>query len=217
MWISTLFPSHLLSPNFHIKFHSYLVSEQCAGCRPRLKCDGTRAETRLRLSAKRTSPFKSAESTVQSTTGSRGVCIKGSGAGYTMFRGSVKGTGYPLHSPVFPSLPLPASPCTITFQLDSTDAQLHANCTKINTEHGRIWTGDSSVIIFCTNKDISVQTFQFIEVRYSWDCVVGMLTPYGLEVPRIESRWVARFSVLAQTGCGAHPSSTLGIRSRQRG
>jgi len=29
-------------------------------CRLRLKCDGTRAETRFRLSAKRTSPFKSA-------------------------------------------------------------------------------------------------------------------------------------------------------------
>ena len=28
--------------------------------RLRLKCDGTRAETRFRLSAKRTSPFKSA-------------------------------------------------------------------------------------------------------------------------------------------------------------
>ena len=27
-------------------------------------------------------------------------------AGYTMFRGSVKGTGYPLHSPVSLSLPL---------------------------------------------------------------------------------------------------------------
>ena len=44
---------------------------------------------------------------VQSTTGSRGVRISGSNAGYTMFRGSVKGTGYPLHSPVSPSLPLP--------------------------------------------------------------------------------------------------------------
>jgi len=30
-----------------------------------------------------------------------------SNAGYTMFRGSVRGTGYPLHSPVSPSLPLP--------------------------------------------------------------------------------------------------------------
>ena len=44
---------------------------------------------------------------VQSTTGCRGVCISGSNAGYTMFRGSVKGTGYPLHSLVSPSLPLP--------------------------------------------------------------------------------------------------------------
>ena len=72
-----------------------------------LKCDGTRAETRFRLSAKRTSPFKSAGDSVQSTTGSRGVCIRGSNAGYTMLRGSVKSTGYPLHSPVYPSLPLP--------------------------------------------------------------------------------------------------------------
>jgi hypothetical protein len=73
----------------------------------RLKCDGTRAETRFRLSAKWTSPFKSAGASVQSTTGSRGVRISGSNAGFTMFRSSVKSTGYPLHSPVSPSLALP--------------------------------------------------------------------------------------------------------------
>jgi hypothetical protein len=78
----------------------------CAMGRLHLKCDGTRAETRFRLSAKRTSPFKSAETSVQSTAGSRGVRISGSNAGYTTFRGSVKGTGYPLHSPVSTSLPL---------------------------------------------------------------------------------------------------------------
>jgi len=72
-----------------------------------LKCDGTRAETRFRLSAKRTRPFKSAGASVQSTTGSRAVGISGSNAGYTIFRGSMKGTGYPLHSRVSPSLPLP--------------------------------------------------------------------------------------------------------------
>jgi len=75
--------------------------------RGQLKCDGTRAETRFRLSAKRTSPFKSAGASVQSTTGSRGVRISSSNVGYTMFQGSVKDTGYPLHSPVSPSLPLP--------------------------------------------------------------------------------------------------------------
>jgi len=77
------------------------------GGRDQLKCDGTRAETRFSLSAKRTSPYKSAGTSVQSSTGSRDVRISGSNAGYTMFRGSVKGTGYPLHSPVSPSLPLP--------------------------------------------------------------------------------------------------------------
>jgi hypothetical protein len=72
-----------------------------------LKCDGTRAETRFRLSQKRTTPFKSAGASVQSTTGSRGVRISGSNAGYNMFRGCVKSTGYLLHSPVSPSLPVP--------------------------------------------------------------------------------------------------------------
>jgi len=76
-------------------------------CRLRLKCDGTRADTKYRLSAKRTSPFKSAGVSFHSTTGSRGVRISGSNAGYTKFRGSVKSTGYPLHSPVSLSLPLP--------------------------------------------------------------------------------------------------------------
>jgi hypothetical protein len=75
--------------------------------RLRLNGDGTRAETRFRLSAKQTSPFNSAGASVQSTTGSRVVRISGSNAGYTMFRGGVKGTDYSLHSPVSPSLPLP--------------------------------------------------------------------------------------------------------------
>ena len=34
-----------------------------------------------------------------------------------MFRGSVKSTGHPLHSPVSPSLPPRVSPCAYTFQL----------------------------------------------------------------------------------------------------
>ena len=75
--------------------------------RLRLKCDSTRTEIRILLSAKRTSPFKLAVASVQSTTDSRGVRISGSNAGYTMFRGSVKSTGYRLHSPVSHSLSLP--------------------------------------------------------------------------------------------------------------
>ena len=71
-----------------------------------MKCDGTRAKTRFRLLAKQTSPFKSAGTSVQSTAGSRGVRISGSNAGHIMLRGNVKSTGYPLHLPVSPSLPL---------------------------------------------------------------------------------------------------------------
>ena len=70
--------------------------------RGRLKCDGTGTETRFRLSAKWTSLFKSAGASVQSTTGSRGMRNSGSNAGYTIFWGSVRGTGYPFHSPLSP-------------------------------------------------------------------------------------------------------------------
>jgi hypothetical protein len=88
--------------------------------RLRLKCDGTRAETRFLLSTKRTSPFKLAGASVPSTTGSE-VCASvvvmlDSLSSEVMWR--VLATHsirqFPLH---FPSR---ASPCAITFQLDST-------------------------------------------------------------------------------------------------
>ena len=47
----------------------------------RAERDGTSAETRFRLSPKRTSPFKSVGASVQSTSGSRGVRIISSNAG----------------------------------------------------------------------------------------------------------------------------------------
>ena len=92
---------------------AYEATNQCvptlieAVGRLRLKRDGTSTETRFRLSAKRTSPFKSAGASVQSTAGSRDVRISGSNARYTMFQGSVKSTGYRLHSPLSTSLLLP--------------------------------------------------------------------------------------------------------------
>ena len=47
----------------------------------RAERDGTRAETRFRLSPKRTSPFKLVGASVQSTAGSRGLRISLSNAG----------------------------------------------------------------------------------------------------------------------------------------
>jgi len=35
----------------------------------------------------------------------------------------------------------------------------------------------------------------------------GIVTAYGLDGPRIESRWGTRFSAPDQTGPGAHPAS----------
>ena len=56
----------------------------------RAERDGTRAETRFRLSPKRMSPFKSVGASVQSTAGSRDVRISFSNAGYTMLGGGVR-------------------------------------------------------------------------------------------------------------------------------
>jgi len=40
--------------------------------------------------------------------------------------------------------------------------------------------------------------------RYS---SVGIATGYGLDGPRIEFQWRTRFSLLVQTGPGAHPAN----------
>ena len=81
----------------------------------RAERDGTRAETRFRLSPKRTGPFKSLGASVHSTTGSRGVRISLGNAGYTTFGDGVRVLAthsirqFPLH---FPSR---ASPCAIRY------------------------------------------------------------------------------------------------------
>jgi len=76
--------------------------------RERLKCDGTRAETRFGLSAKWTSPFKSAGGRQFSRLLSAEVCT----SVVVMLDTPCsevqrKTTGYPLHSRVPLSRPLP--------------------------------------------------------------------------------------------------------------
>ena len=62
--------------------------------------------------------------------------ISGSNAGYTVFRGSVKGTGYPLHSSVSPFTSLLVRHrVPITFQLESNlnvENQLTKNFLRNN-------------------------------------------------------------------------------------
>jgi len=81
---------------------------------------------------------------VQSTTGSRGVRISGSNAGYTMFRGSVKGTGFPLHSPVSPSLTLP---CVTVCHHISTGVYHSCLCACLE----RNGTAFTLLILMCLN------------------------------------------------------------------
>ena len=104
-----------------------MVEGQCGfrkgrSCIARAESDGTRAETRIRISPKRTSPFKSVGASVQLTAGSRSVRIGFSNDGYTTFGGGLRVLAthsirqFPLH---FPSR---ASPCATKFRTSSTDA-----------------------------------------------------------------------------------------------
>jgi len=135
-----------------------------------LKCDGIRAKTRFRLSAKR-NPFQSAEASVHSTIGSRGVRISGSNAGYTMFPGSVKGTGYPLHSPVSPSLLLPCvTVCHhISTGLYHLKLWIHLFCHSIrlcllflNVKHTKQW------IVFVKLDVKYILIFAILRAVFNW-------------------------------------------------
>jgi len=74
---------------------------------------------------------------VQSTTGSRGVRISGSNIGYSMFRGSVKSTGYPLHSSFSPSLALPC--ITVCHHISNTVYHLFRLCGDTCQRSGAFW------------------------------------------------------------------------------
>jgi len=101
--------------------------------RLRLKCDETRPETRFRLSTERTSPFKLAGASVQSTTSRRAVHVSLQGLYCScepVFCSHVTLTGYPLHSLVSPSL----LPCVTVCNHISTWIY-NSNRTKYQTRN----------------------------------------------------------------------------------
>ena len=73
------------------------------------------------------------------------VCgIGGSNAGYTMFRGSVKCTSYPFHSPVSPSLPFPCvTVChhisTGVYHCEISVGCLHRPIPPLDNRHSTHW------------------------------------------------------------------------------
>jgi hypothetical protein len=114
----------------------------------RLKCDGTRAETRFLLSAKRSSPFKLVGGSFQSTTGRRAVHISLQGWYYWQASCTHQPAGLVLlvEACVLQSrdaylLPTPfscfslhfsfrASPCAIKFQTQFTTAFAHTSAAS---------------------------------------------------------------------------------------
>ena len=101
----------------------------------RAERDGTCAETRFRLSPKRTRPFKSVGASVQSTAGSRGVRISLSNVGQTTIGVAVRVLAthsirqFPLH---FPSR---ASPCATGFRTSSTSDRFTTTPFKITASY----------------------------------------------------------------------------------
>ena len=125
----------------------------------RAERDCTRAETRFRLSPKRTSPFKSVGASVQSTAGSRGVRIRLSNAGLTTFGGGVRVLAthsirlFPLHFPAH------ASPCATRFRTSSTAGRLRWNRLHCHKVTGRLYRP------FRTGAGWRRRLFNFVEVR----------------------------------------------------
>jgi hypothetical protein len=124
---------HMYTIGNKITFQNSVMLTTVKWRKLRLKCDGTHAETRFRLSAKWTSPFKSAGVSIQSTTGSQGVRISGSNAGYAMFWGTVS-----------PSPPLPVRHCLLSHFNWTLNLQCHKQKTGVR---GR----DREDIIFSVN------------------------------------------------------------------
>jgi hypothetical protein len=101
---------------------------------------------------------------------SRYVRISGSNAGYTVFRGSVKGTGYPLHSPVSPSLPLP---CVTVCHHISTGVYHHETNT-VKDEKGNVvadltvlWKGARNTCRYWMGEVITPHVHKHIQMAKS--------------------------------------------------
>ena len=164
-----------------------------------MKCDGTGAETRFRLSTKRTSLFKSAGASVQSTTGSRAVQISLQGLYCScklVFCSHVTLTGYPLHSLVSPSLLLP---CVTVCHHISTGLYNGREVVGILTSKPLFTyiTGKSTGIY---NKFPIPSDYENVKIRAN-ECNLW-------DNPGFESRLGQDFSVHAQNGSGASQSPT---------
>ena len=92
------------------------------------------------------------------------VRISRNNAGYTMFLGSVKGTGYPLHSPVSSSLPLPC--VTVRYHI-STGLCEYLDRARSQTA---IFRKSSPICYHCTDRAIWAPHINMILIEYNRTC-----------------------------------------------
>ena len=150
-----------------------------------MNCDGTRAGTDFVFRRIGRVHLNRWGASVQSTTGSRGVRISGSNAGYTTFRGSVKSTGYPLHSPVSHSLPLPC--VTICYHISTGVYQIRPALLGGNFTQNRvvILSGRSGTncLSLCQGSSQEILTHEDETVRLFLNIGMEMLI-YSAHTPR---------------------------------
>jgi len=151
-------------------------------CRPRVKCDGTRVETRFCLSAKRTSPFKSEGGRQFTRLLAAEVCASAVVMLDTPFSEVVWRVlathsihQFPLH---FPSS---ASPCAITFQLDSTNWWQHVFSSHRQEASKRNIFWISFVVLLCHSErtgDRQYNTYNSFSLLSTYEVVPKAV--YGL-------------------------------------
>ena len=108
-----------------------------------------------------------------------GVRIRVSNTGYTMFRGSVKSTGYPLRSPVSPSLPLP---CVTVCHHISTGLYPSTNITFI-LHHCALGVSSHQLLPIC-KKHCNFQVMRHETWRHEGKSVSKSLEHWALLVNR---------------------------------
>jgi len=129
---------------------------------------------------------------VQSNTGSPGVRISGSNAGYNICRGSVKSTGYTQHSPVSPSLP---QPCITVCHHISTGVYWVSPDTQL-TKTLRSFGGRKMIVthLGLTNQQQSLLLLSIRRTPSHCSTTHSHTTWYAATTPRLQIRielWIA--------------------------
>jgi len=141
--------------------------------RGQLKCDGTRAETRFRLSTKRTSPFKSGGGGGQSSrllaaeVCASAVVMLETPCSEVVWRAPATHSirQFPLH---FPSR---ASPCAITFHLDCTTTRI------------KLWTEPSGLISARRQCRLCCNYFYLQEMRRGLLITINFISAVARLIP----------------------------------